>query len=630
MRVAFIGNAWHQKTGSSRFLVDLLEQHASVEHWSGEPGNAATKDWAADFNEDRYDAIVIWQLHEAFERLSGHHPNVVFVPMYDAMLWGGAFFWKQVFNTAKILCFSWRLRQEVMRRAAVHAGFQYYPDPARHVPAEDFTTLRGFLWYRRREISPHAVFRLCEGTEFERFTVHDAADPDNAAEGPWIAPANIHRLERTGWSEDRSAYDAALRAANVFFAPRLFEGIGMSLLEAMAAGHCVVAPNAPTMNEYISHGTNGLLYLPNRPARLDFTDARTLGARARESVERGSQRWRSSIPALLNFIMTPAARLGAGARPGIPVNKASVPLEQGLVSVVTMCRDGKTALALTSQSVLAQSGCDFESLVLDGPSADGSLDVIRHHGGQRDAWRTAPIPDPLDTMNAALDLVRGEWVLFMNAGDTFAGEDALHRMFAGLPAGVSVVYGHHIQRLEDGTQALRRAAEFATTWSRLRCGDLWLDWLTGIPGQPAVAIGRALLTRLRFDARFRSASGLDLLFRAHAEGARFFNCDEVIAIEGSRKSQNDGDGREWAAVARLHGDAAAVARFCARLDADGRADAASTTVARLGRLALRVVTTLDRHTPALARTAERIARGAAVRSVIRRLLIRTPADRDAR
>ena len=287
MRVAFIGHAWHRKTGSSRFLTELLERQATVEYWWGEPGNAATKYWAAEFNEDRYDAVIIWQLHEAFELLSGRHPNVVFVPMYDAMLWGGELFWRQAFNTAKIVCFSWKLRQEVMRRGAVNAGFQYYPDPARYVAVDDFTSLRGFLWYRRREISPDTVFSLCEGTEFASFTVHDAPDPDNAADHPWTAPSNIHRLNRTGWSEDRETYTHALREANVFFAPRPLEGIGMSLLEAMASGHCVVAPNVPTMNEYVSHGTNGLLYVPRRPTTLDFTDARALGSRARESVERG-------------------------------------------------------------------------------------------------------------------------------------------------------------------------------------------------------------------------------------------------------------------------------------------------------------------------------------------------------
>ena len=180
MRVADIGHAWHQRTGSTRFLLDLLdllEREATVEQFAGPPGNAAISGWGANFKEDNYDVIVIFQLHEAFALLSGRHPNVVFVPMYDAMLWGGRFFWKRAFNTAKTACFSWSARTEAMRRGAICAGFQYYPDPASHDPVRDFDTLRGFLWYRRRAIAPDMIFRLCGDTAFERFTVHDAPIP---------------------------------------------------------------------------------------------------------------------------------------------------------------------------------------------------------------------------------------------------------------------------------------------------------------------------------------------------------------------------------------------------------------------------------------------------------------------
>lgn len=632
MRVAFIGHAWHQKTGSSRFLMDLLEQHATVEQWSGEPGNAATKDWAADFHEDRYDVIVIWQLHEAFERLSGRHPNVVFVPMYDAMLWGGEFFWKRVFNTAKIACFSWKLRQEVMRRGAVQAGFQYYPDPTRHRPVEDFSGLRGFLWYRRREISPDVAFRLCEGTEFERFTVHDAPDPDNGSTKPWLPPANIHRLDRTRWSENREAYDAALRESNVYFAPRLFEGIGMSVLEAMASGHCVVAPNAPTMNEYISHGTNGLLYVPKRTTRLDFGNARAIGARARESIERGHERWLTSIPHLLDFITTPTARPGAGVPSLIPVRDRSAPepvvnpkQSRPLVSIVTVCRDAAVMLEATMRNVLAQTGSDFEYVVLDRQSTDGSPDMIRRHADRLAAWRSAPDESPCDTMNAAMDVVRGEWVVFMNAGDVFSADDALRRMFARVPAGVAVVHGHHIRRHADGSEELRRTAEFETTWSRLRAGDLGWDWLVGIPELPATAFRRDLVAELRFDARYDVAAYQDLLLRAHALGARFFNCDEIIAIRanGLLAGQTVSHPAECAKVAKRHGDPAAVDRFFAHRDAEC-ASASTTPVARLGRLALHVVTVLDRRAPALARAVERMVRGSVSRRVARRLLARTP------
>lgn len=316
MRVAFFGLGYHEKTGSSRFLLDLLREHAEVETFFAEASVTAVRRAAPGFDERAYDAIVIWQLHEAFALLSGRHPNVTFAPMHDAMWRGGAFTWRPSFNAAKILCFSWALAAEIAHRAPVHARVQYYPapDPA---PVTDFDTLRGFLWYRRREVPPQAVFAMTAGTSFESIAIHDAPDPGHRATFPTEAPKHVGRLIRSTWSEDGDSFRAALSGANVFFAPRPLEGIGMAFLEAMARGLCVVAPDAATMNEYISHGANGLLHMPGRRAPLDFADARDIGARARESIARGHARWQAGIPALLDFLTTPRAAL-AGRGPSAP------------------------------------------------------------------------------------------------------------------------------------------------------------------------------------------------------------------------------------------------------------------------------------------------------------------------
>ena len=630
MRIAFIGYAYHQKTGSSRFWIDLLEQHATVEQWYGVPEGDAIRGWAAGFDEARYDIIIIWQLHEAFALLSGRHPNMVFVPMYDAMLWQGKFYWQPAYDAAKIVCFSWAVRQEVMRRGAPHAGFQYYPDPARHTVVEDFDTLRGLMWYRRAEMPPDLAFRLCRGSKFARFVVHDAPNLDHVAQGGWSAPPNIAKLDITHWSADGEDYAAALRDTNVFFAPRPHEGIGMSVLEAMASGHCVVAPDAPTMNEYISNGCNGLLYLPYRRRRLDFSAARQIGARARESIQRGHQRWLTSIPTLLDFVATPTAALRPGARSQIPVDNRfaadPAPASAGrpLVSVVTVCRNAASVLDATMQNVLAQTGCDFEYVVLDGLSTDGSVDIIQRYTERIAVWRSAQDSGVYEAMNAALELARGEWVLFMNAGDTFSSQDALRRMFAQVPADADVVYGHHLYRQETGTDELHHAAEFETTWSRLQRGDLWFDWLAGIPCHQATAVRRDLLRQLRFDLRYRIAADHDLMFRARAQGARFFNCDEVIAIYaagGFSARQNERCRAEWAEIARSHGDAAAADEFYAYLEAVSGTPTAPKRTARAHPLAFRAVAALDRLFPPLAHPAERIIRSATLRR-LKRLLPR--------
>ncbi|WP_198373518.1 glycosyltransferase, partial [Roseomonas rosulenta] len=398
MRVAFFGLDFHARTGSSRFLLDLVARHATVETFFAAPDVAAVRRAAPGFDEARYDAIIIWQLHEAFALLSGRHPNVTFAPMLDAMWRGGAFTWRPSFNAAKILCFSWALRREVMRRAPVHALVQYYPDPAARPPVRDFDALRGFLWYRRRDIPPEQVFALTAGTPFDSLAIHDAPDPGHEAPFPAAAPAHVGRLLRSTWSADGAAFGDSLAAANVFFAPRPMEGIGMAVLEAMAAGLCVVAPDTPTMDEYISHGRNGLLYAPGSRLPLDFTDAATIGARAREDISAGRTRWEAAIPALLDFLATPTARVA----------------QQGQGRGVML-------RAAPPQPDLAAAGI-----------------AILPPGGAPPAG--------------------ARWLLALPQGAHPADPAAVVQAVAEAPAGAGIIRGHHLLRGADGTEALRRTA----------------------------------------------------------------------------------------------------------------------------------------------------------------------------
>lgn len=537
MRVAFFGLGYHAKTGSSRFLLDLLERHATVDAFAAEADVAAVRRAAPDFNEANYDAIVIWQLHEAFALLSGRHPNVTFAPMYDAMWRGGAFTWKPSFNAAKILCFSWALRTEVMRRAPVHTRVQYFPDPAAYPPVTDFDSLRGFLWYRRRDIPPEAAFALTAGTRFESLAIHDAPDPGHDAPFPAAAPDHIGRLDRTGWSADGTAFANALTAANVFFAPRPLEGIGMAFLEAMARGLCVVAPDAPTMNEYVSHGSNGLLHGPGWRGPLDFSQARSIGAAARDSIMRGRAGWDAGIPALLDFITTPTAAI----------------------------------------------------------ASRGALVAAPPRG------RSAAVSPPED----------GEWLRF-GGDDTDRFADARRRAIAEAPPGTDVIRGHHVTTAQDGAETLQRVGDLAAGWARLLAGDVGPDGPRGL-GVPEATLIRADLLRRHDAALPRTAPQLcALLLRAQAEGAAIHDTDAVLAGV-PQPDDCTADNQLWAALIGEQAGAEAARRVLGALDSAAEAATARHRASAGARAAMTLIGRLDRVSPALARTAEAVILGGAMR-----------------
>ena len=232
--------------------------------------------------------------------------------MYDGMLnLQGEIVWPEESNAAKVLCFSSALYLKARHRNPRCAYFQYFPDPRTLPVALQDGRLRGLFWNRTASVNEGLIARLCEATVFEEFTLHDAPDPGSGAQSFSGQLIQTCRFHRHGWWRNRRDYLDVLARHNVFFAPRFYEGIGMGMIEAMAMGVCVVAPDRPTQNEYVVHGQNGILYDPLNPQPVNLNRALELGTSARQSVARGFEKWLAAEDELLNFISVPTPAFDA-------------------------------------------------------------------------------------------------------------------------------------------------------------------------------------------------------------------------------------------------------------------------------------------------------------------------------
>jgi glycosyltransferase involved in cell wall biosynthesis len=260
-------------------------------------------------------------------------------------------------------------------------------------------------------------------------------------------------------------------------------------------------------------------------------------------------------------VVTPPQRIPVKIMPTSCVDNRSI-------SVVTVCLNARADLQKTINSVLEQNYSQFEYLVFDGGSSDGTLDVIQANVERLSYWQSKPDLGVYHAMNDSVVRCSGDWVLFMNAGDTFSTADSLSRMFRNVPKNADIVYGHHLYASE-GKQEYRAAADFESTWTRLQKGKLGFDWLAGIPGHQATAVRKVLLERLKFDTNFRIAADHDLLFRARRCGAKFFNCEETISVYaagGFSAKHYDQCKMEWRDVAERHGHAKRARKFYTKLE----------------------------------------------------------------
>lgn len=106
-----------------------------------------------------------------------------------------------------------------------------------------------------------------------------------------------------------------------------------------------------------------------------------------------------------------------------------------ILTIITINRNNATGLEKTMASVLAQTYTEFEYVVVDGASTDGSVDVIRRFApqfGDRIKWVSEPDKGIYNAMNKGIRMASGEYIEILNSGDILAAPDVTERMIAAL------------------------------------------------------------------------------------------------------------------------------------------------------------------------------------------------------
>lgn len=120
-------------------------------------------------------------------------------------------------------------------------------------------------------------------------------------------------------------------------------------------------------------------------------------------------------------------------------------VNQPKISVVTVCFNAASILERTILSVLNQAYNNIEYIIIDGSSTDGSVDIIKKYSDRIAYWVSEPDKGIYDAMNKGIKVATGEWINFMNAGDTFCNENVLSAIFNSYKyEDVDVIYGNSI------------------------------------------------------------------------------------------------------------------------------------------------------------------------------------------
>lgn len=112
-----------------------------------------------------------------------------------------------------------------------------------------------------------------------------------------------------------------------------------------------------------------------------------------------------------------------------------------LFSIITVTFNAQDSIVPTLESVKSQRFGDFEHLIIDGASSDATISLAREIGSASIRILSEKDKGLYDAMNKGLKLARGRYVIFLNAGDSFASNDSLSLYADAASSDPDIIYG---------------------------------------------------------------------------------------------------------------------------------------------------------------------------------------------
>lgn len=194
------------------------------------------------------------------------------------------------------------------------------------------------------------------------------------------------------------------------------------------------------------------------------------------------------------------------------------------LSIITVNYNGAEGLKKTLESVQNQSFKDFEQIVVDGGSTDNSVEIIKDYAHKIDNYRWVSERDKgiYDGMNKGIGMATGEYLYFLNGGDTLMSDTAIDEMFTSEKTG-DILVGR--LNYTDGRGRYHESHQKKMPYNTM------LGFIrTGIPHQSAF-IKKDLFTKIGlYDLNYPVAADWQFFMRAIGlHGAKVKYCDVLLA-----------------------------------------------------------------------------------------------------
>lgn len=195
-----------------------------------------------------------------------------------------------------------------------------------------------------------------------------------------------------------------------------------------------------------------------------------------------------------------------------------------MITVITITYNAESIICETVRSIIKQQNCHFEFILVDGASTDNTVTIVTNEissaKSENCVCRIVTEKDKgiYDAMNKGVRLANGDYIIFMNGGDTFFSNDVLmsFEKAISLNPDLDVYYGDTMMHFYEGTGVLRDDENS-----------------TRNPTMPfihqSVIVKKERLLQHPFDTSYKICADLEFFHFLRQHKATFFHCPFIVS-----------------------------------------------------------------------------------------------------
>jgi len=222
-----------------------------------------------------------------------------------------------------------------------------------------------------------------------------------------------------------------------------------------------------------------------------------------------------------------------------------------IITIITSTFNCAEALEKTAASIREQSYESIQWVVVDGASNGPTLKVIDMNSDIITNWISEPDEGIYDAWNKAIRMIKGDWVLFLGAGDLFDNEDALKNFWDQAPVdrdSYGALYGNVLFIEADGSPRYLSRKPNLRSWEFGR---------PTLPNHQGVLHNKSLFGGSNFDSSYKIAADTKFLLNA-LKSHSFRHIDITVS-----RMPTDGISNKVENIALCNEE---ISRLCSELD----------------------------------------------------------------